>query len=127
MSQHVRIRTAYAVTLTAGALLAGCGTTSISRTGAQAPVSAESATQIEKLYEQVVATVLPSVVQINTDQGEGSGVVFDDQGHIVTNAHVVAGAKRFEVVPSSGGESLPAKLVGEFQAGDLAVIQVSGT
>jgi S1-C subfamily serine protease len=65
-------------------------------------------------------------VQINTDQGEGSGVVFDDRGHIVTNAHVVAGASRFEVLPSSGGKVLRAKLVGEFQAGDLAVVRVSG-
>jgi S1-C subfamily serine protease len=120
------MRTACAATLTAGALLAGCATRASSAPGGHAPVSAESATQIERLYEQVVATVLPSVVQIDTDQGEGSGVVFDDRGHIVTNAHVVAGAKRFEVLPSSGGEALPAELVGEFQAGDLAVVLVSG-
>jgi putative serine protease PepD len=117
--------------LIAGALLAGCNGKVVTRTGStsgpRAPVSAESATEIEKLYEHVVATVLPSVVQIDTDQGEGSGVVFDDLGHIVTNAHVVAGAKRFQVLPSSGGKPLPAKIVGEFQAGDLAVIRVTGT
>ncbi|ROO83774.1 S1-C subfamily serine protease [Actinocorallia herbida] len=83
-----------------------------------------AATGLETGYEQVVAKVLPSVVQIVTDQGEGSGVVFDNAGNIVTNAHVVAGAKEFEVFPSSGGPGLPATLVGSFTAGDLAVVRV---
>ncbi len=37
----------------------------------------------------VVNDVLPSVVEITTEGGLGSGVVYDNQGHIVTNAHVV--------------------------------------
>jgi putative serine protease PepD len=85
------------------------------------------ANQIEAQYEQVVQTVLPSVVQITTDLGEGSGVVYDDKGDIVTNAHVVAGAKSFDVTQANGGKPLKGTLVGVFNADDLAVIKVSGT
>ena len=39
-----------------------------------------------------MAGVLPSVVQISTSEGSGSGVVYDAKGDIVTNAHVVGTA-----------------------------------
>ena len=41
--------------------------------------------------------MLPSVVQITTSDSTGSGVVYDDKGDIVTNAHVVGDAKTVEV------------------------------
>jgi len=121
--------------LLALALLAGCsgggggddgdkGTTAAPSAPAVGDVG--TATDLQDAYVRVVAAVLPSVVQINTDQGEGSGVVYDDKGHIVTNAHVVAGARRLQVVPSSGGSPLDAELVGVFNAGDLAVVKVEG-
>lgn len=81
---------------------------------------------MEQQFEKVVDAVLPSVVKIQTDQGEGSGVVFDGAGHVVTNAHVVAGAKRIEVTAASGGAPLKAALVGDFAADDLAVVEVTG-
>ncbi|MFF4238660.1 S1C family serine protease [Actinomadura geliboluensis] len=90
-----------------------------------APV-ADSATGLEQQYERVVDAVLPSVVKIQTDQGEGSGVVYDGQGHIVTNAHVVAGAKKIQVTAASGGATLDADLVGAFAADDLAVVRARG-
>jgi putative serine protease PepD len=73
----------------------------------------------------VVKSVSPSVVQIETSTGLGSGIVFDDKGNVVTNAHVVGSAKTFRVTTSSGKE-YDAKLVGSFAADDLAVIKVSG-
>lgn len=108
--------------------LAGCsgGETPRPAGGTTAAVPTQDVAGLQAGYEQVVAKVLPSVVQIVTDQGEGSGVVFDADGNIVTNAHVVAGAKTYEVLPASGGPALPAKLVGSFTAGDLAVIRVDG-
>ncbi|HEX2312146.1 MAG TPA: trypsin-like peptidase domain-containing protein [Thermomonospora sp.] len=81
---------------------------------------------LERQFEQVIQKVLPSVVQIDTGTAEGSGVVYDRGGHIVTNAHVVAGADRIRVVPASGGRPLEARLVGAFAADDLAVVRVSG-
>lgn len=38
----------------------------------------------------MIRRVAPSVVQISTPQGLGSGIVLDDRGDVVTNAHVVA-------------------------------------
>ncbi|MFB4302604.1 S1C family serine protease [Actinomadura sp. NTSP31] len=112
-------------------LLAGCGGGGgerRARTAAAAPSPSPTAggAQLQQQYEQVVAAVLPSVVKIETDQGEGSGVVYDTKGDIVTNAHVVAGAKQIRVTASSGGSPLKASLVGSFVADDLAVVKASG-
>ena len=86
-----------AVALVAGlTLAAGCGD-GARRQAAPAAVTAGapgSGDVLERQYEQVVKTVLPSVVQINTESGLGSGVVYDTKGDIVTNDHVVAGARR---------------------------------
>jgi putative serine protease PepD len=76
-------------------------------------------------YERVVRRVLPSVVQISTSQGSGSGVVYDSNGDIVTNAHVVGTATALRVSPASGGKALPARVLGVFSPDDLAVIKVS--
>ncbi|MGH3853843.1 MAG: hypothetical protein ACRDR6_10170 [Pseudonocardiaceae bacterium] len=48
-----------------------------------------NAQNLEQAYVSVVRKVLPSVVQITTGHDLGSGIVFDTQGTIVTNAHVV--------------------------------------
>jgi len=50
-----------------------------------------------------VRSVSPTVVQIQTDSGLGSGVVFDGNGNIVTNAHVVTGARTISVTLASAG------------------------
>jgi S1-C subfamily serine protease len=74
-----------------------------------------------EVYEHAVAIAIPSVVQIETDQGLGSGVVLDARGNVVTNAHVVAGASRF-VVTDSDGRRHAATLRGVFTADDVAVV-----
>ncbi|NUR87543.1 MAG: PDZ domain-containing protein [Nonomuraea sp.] len=79
---------------------------------------------LEANYEQVITKVLPSIVQITTRVGLGSGIVFDTQGHIVTNAHVVGEARQMDVTLASGGAARKAELVASFPAGDLAVIKV---
>ncbi|WP_416825869.1 S1C family serine protease [Ectobacillus polymachus] len=63
------------------------------------------------------------------EAGSGSGVIYKKVGntaYIVTNNHVVEGAKQLEVTLSNG-KKLPAKLVGTDQWLDLAVIQIDGT
>ncbi|MDQ4098308.1 MAG: S1C family serine protease, partial [Actinomycetota bacterium] len=50
--------------------------------------NAGSVAALEDAFVNVVAKVRPSVVEISTGAGLGSGVVYNDQGHIVTNAHV---------------------------------------
>jgi S1-C subfamily serine protease len=66
---------------------------------------------------------LPEVPQYS--QGLGSGFMWDSEGHIVTNNHVVDGADRIEVTLADG-TTLPAELVGADPYSDLAVIKVEG-
>jgi len=51
--------------------------------------------------------VRPSVVLIRTANGLGSGVVLDDKGNIVTNAHVTGTATKFEVQLSGAPQPRP--------------------
>nr|WP_236827907.1 MULTISPECIES: trypsin-like peptidase domain-containing protein [unclassified Blastococcus] len=64
------------------------------------------------------------MVEIRSSTGLGSGVVYDDAGHIVTNAHVVGADKDFDVLTSGSATPLQATLVGTFQPDDIAVIKV---
>lgn len=66
----------------------------------------------------------PSVVFIIVPPvGSGSGFVFNEQGHIVTNNHVVEGGRTYEIV-FANGERRSAELVGQDVDSDLAVLQV---
>jgi putative serine protease PepD len=87
-------------------------------------VSSSSAVPLQDSYESVVRAVLPSVVQISTDDSTGSGVVYDTKGDIVTNEHVVGDAKSVQVL-LAGGKALKANVIGEFKPDDLAVIRVT--
>ena len=85
---------------------------------------------------EVFRSVSPGVVSISATtrprgyfdaggRGSGSGSVIDEEGHILTNEHVVAGADTLSV--SFGGEkSYPARTVGRDPDTDLAVIKVEG-
>ncbi len=55
--------------------------------------------------------------------GQGSGFVWDDKGHIVTNRHVVADAERITVVFSDGSDA-EAEIVGMDEDSDLAVVKI---
>lgn len=57
-------------------------------------------------------------------EGTGSGIIIDSSGHIVTNNHVVEGAKSLTVILKDGTE-IPGTLVGRDPLTDLAVIQVN--
>jgi len=87
----------------------------------------------------VAQEVKPAVAQITTQQsatdqfnqpftvptGVGSGIIYDNQGHILTNNHVVEGAQSMDVsLPD--GRSFSAQLVGTDPQTDLAVIQIKG-
>src|SRR4051795_6261004 len=54
----------------------------------------------------------------------GSGFVYDDQGHIVTNDHVVEGFNTFSVRVGSNEAPIPAKLAGKDPSSDLAVLKI---
>jgi putative serine protease PepD len=81
---------------------------------------------LETAFEHMISEVLPSIVEISAPDGSiGSGVAFDNQGDIVTNAHVVGTATKFQVTQTAGTKPLPAQLVGISPQHDLAVIRVT--
>jgi S1-C subfamily serine protease len=87
-----------------------------------------SAASLNALPESVAATFRQSVVQINvvTQQsgGLGSGTIIDNRGYIVTNYHVIEGAKQIQVELYDGLQ-LPAQLTGVYPPEDLAVIKIT--
>jgi S1-C subfamily serine protease len=96
-------------------------------------------TELEKTNIEIYEKTLPSVVNITTlanredffgfdtqevPQGTGSGFVWDDQGRIVTNFHVIQNSTT-QRVTMSDQTSYDASLVGTFPDKDLAVLQIS--
>lgn len=104
---------------------------------ASAPESSLPGAPIQLVQEDTAlvnlyAAVNPSVVNITIyadrdgqviPEGQGSGFVYDSDGHIITNAHVVHGSGQIEVTFSDGTTRL-AELVGEDLNSDLAVVKV---
>ncbi len=98
-----------------------------------------AAVVLSTAVRDVALAVKPAVVQITNQQtqysqfnqpftvpaGVGSGVIYDNEGHILTNDHVVEGASKL-LVSLPDGRSFPAKVVGTDPQTDLAVIQISG-
>ncbi|WP_328905684.1 trypsin-like peptidase domain-containing protein [Streptomyces sp. NBC_00234] len=80
----------------------------------------------------IAASALPSVVTLHVsgagESGTGTGFVLDDDGHILTNNHVVApaGSNGDITVTFSGGETASAEIVGKDSGYDLAVVRVKG-
>jgi len=122
--------------LALSALLASCGT--VAATGTLPKVAkipshqisptsiSQSLLVLQQAYVDLYKEVSPSVVQISTKADLGSGIVFNDQGDIVTNNHVANGYKNFEVTLANGKE-YPGTLVNNFSPDDLAVIHVNAT
>jgi serine protease Do len=127
---------------------------------AQAPSTAKSASQFDSMVDTLIKKVSPSVVQIivtayapledsgrgnagaviGRQRASGSGFVIDPEGYIITNAHVVNGAQRIEVVlppPNPDGslttalsgriDTVPARLVGVAREKDLALLKIENT
>jgi S1-C subfamily serine protease len=74
----------------------------------------------------VAAGASPAVMRVDAlGVGSGTGFQVDRKGHVVTNRHVVDGATKFRV-RTTGGRTLPAKLVGKSARHDIAVLRVKG-
>ncbi len=105
------------------------------------------ARSISRAFQHVAKTVEPSVVHINTydtvrviqrdmfgralgvqervrQSGVGSGVIVSNDGHILTNNHVVGQAQRL-LVKLQDGRQLDADVIGRDPATDLAVLRIS--
>ncbi|MCW5874914.1 MAG: trypsin-like peptidase domain-containing protein [Anaerolineales bacterium] len=76
------------------------------------------------LYEAVSPGVVSIAVASQLGGGQGSGFVYDTQGHIVTNYHVVEGAQYIEVTFPSGFQAV-GEVIGEDRDSDLAVLHIT--
>jgi putative serine protease PepD len=97
------------------------------------PAASSDSLSVEEIYERSAE----SVVEITTSgatqptpfggratpQSQGSGFVYDDEGHVITNQHVVDGASTVSVTLSSG-KRYDATVVGTDPSTDLAVLKV---
>ena len=98
----------------------------------QEPVNALEA-QIEAVYEQAAPAVVNITTQIIAydffmrpvpqEGGTGSGFIYDTEGHIVTNYHVIQSAESVSVALADG-RVFPAEIVGVDPSNDLAVIRI---
>ncbi len=92
--------------------------------------------RMDKAVRAIAESVEPSVVHIGVDerggggrwirQSQGSGWVYDQKGHIVTNAHVVRGAQRI-TLQFQDGRTVDAEMLGYDTSTDVAVIQAKTT
>jgi len=121
-----------------GALLASNRHTAANTTASNATVAAGVAApapspgSFAAIYQQVkdgVVTITTSVSGNGArsfSQAEGSGIVVDKQGDILTNAHVVGSSSQVQVT-FSDGHNATAQVKGVDQSADLAVVQVSAS
>ena len=113
---------------------AGCSAASSSAAAEAATDSISSARNTPAVY--AAKTVGPAVVGITNKaiardwfdnpvetEGVGSGVIFKSDGYIVTNNHVINGAKEL-IVSLSDGRSLKGKVIGADEVTDLAVVKI---
>ena len=98
------------------------------------PMSAVNAlqAQVEAVYRQT-GTAVVNITSVTyaydfffnpvPQEGTGSGFVYDEEGHIVTNYHVIENAEELSVTLADGG-TYSAQVVGQDPTNDLAVIQI---
>jgi serine protease Do len=105
------------------------------------PSAAPAASDFSAAVRDVAQQVKPAVVQITNEQiqfdsftnqpftvpaGVGTGVIYDEQGHILTNNHVIAGAQQLTVALPDNASVYTATLIGADPYTDLAVLKISG-
>lgn len=108
--------------LTAG-ILVGSG---LVTTGppVEEPNSTDGPIDSERLYAETIDSVVTVYVVGEDGSSSGSGFVYDDAGHLVTNHHVINGAETVEVKFGARGEWRRATVVGSDPRTDLAVLEI---
>lgn len=78
------------------------------------------------IYVHRLSTVLNKAHEkLNIPIGAGTGIIWDKDGHIITNFHVINGAD--QVAVSIGKKTYPAKIVGSEPRKDIAVLKITST
>ena len=124
--QDARASTATATDISAPAVPAAAAKPSAQPTNAAALQTGDGDALVaaeERVLGSIYDNVLPSVVHIQVAQGQGSGFVWDNQGHIVTNNHVVEGTSQVMVSFADGDRAI-GTVLGTDPESDLAVVEV---
>jgi serine protease Do len=95
----------------------------VSTTPVTADALSTSFAHAASMVEPCVAHIKVAESEWSTREGTGSGVIVNEAGFILTNAHVVQRAARIRA-KLAGGDEYPAKIVGEDPQTDLAVIKI---
>jgi S1-C subfamily serine protease len=83
-------------------------------------------TRLSNELQALISRAVPAVVGVEHPRGQGTGLVISQDGYVLTNAHVVAGASDLSVSLRSGGGTR-AEIVGIDQRTDLAVMRIGGS
>ncbi|MGQ0617514.1 MAG: S1C family serine protease [Acidimicrobiia bacterium] len=102
----------------------GNGLPAREETAGPTPTVDPSAT--EEPIAAVAAAVSPAVVQIETGDGLGSGVIYDADGYILTAAHVLDGARSAVQVRLADGSTHRGEVLGADDGSDIAVVKIDG-
>jgi S1-C subfamily serine protease len=94
-------------------------------TTSPAPAPGQAGASDSATVGRVYRGAIASVVLLRAAGGEGSGFVIDAGGRIVTNAHVVGGARRVRVQFGADTPSIPGSVVGRDRSSDLALVRVA--
>ena len=95
----------------------------------KSPISQDNVTQngglsLQQIYEKTIDSVVSISCTLQGGSSTGTGVILDADGYIVTNCHVVEGAKAIQVLLTDG-RTVNASLVGTDAISDLAVLQIT--
>ncbi len=105
------------------AVLGSGGDTTIVRPASELldaePAAVTSGASVAEIYKRTSA----AVVEIVTSSGQGSGFVYDDEGHVITNHHVVAGVETVSV-KFADGSTHEGTVIGSDPYTDIAVVDV---
>ncbi len=128
-ARHSLTKALLALLLAVSTALAGCTEESDNERAATTSTGAPAGVSQGDVFAQipdVVARVEPSVVAVLTDRGQGSGVVWNAEGVVVTNQHVVGGARQVQV-GFADGRRVNSEIVATDPQTDLAVLRASRT
>jgi S1-C subfamily serine protease len=116
-----------AAVLAAGLVLAPMRATAQPAANPSGPgTSLNAATVTSGTIPAVAQSVGPAVVSVRTDQGLGSGVIYDPSGLILTNAHVIQDAQSITIALVDG-RHFPGSVVGADAGFDVAVLRIDGS
>ncbi len=77
-------------------------------------------------FSGIIEDAIKGVVTVKTDVGQGTGFIISSEGYIVTNEHIIKGAKAAGII-TYDGELHQVELIGKSEYMDIALLKISGS